>query len=198
MINATMNHLATQLNQYFKNNFQLVEDIVVVSNLMELDGSVAPNANNKLVLVLVNIEKDSMPYQSGSPKRSNDQRQLAYSAPLFLNLYVMMAANFGAGNYAEALKTISNAIGFFQQQAVFDQINSPGLDTRIEKIILDIENLKIPDLNNLWSLLGGKYLPSVFYKVRMISMQSSGVIAQVPVITNPSAEVTRSNETEAS
>ena len=75
----------------------------------------------------------------------------------------MMSANFGAGNYAEALKTISQAISFFQQQAVFDRQNSPGLDSRIEKLILDMENLKIPDLNNLWSLMGGRYLPSAFY-----------------------------------
>jgi hypothetical protein len=95
----------------------------------------------------------------------------------------MMAANFGAGNYAEALKSISQAISFFQQQTSFDLKNSPGLDPRIEKLILDIENLKIPDLNNLWGLLGGRYLPSVFYKVRMITVDSEAIIGQVPVIT---------------
>ncbi|MBC3875302.1 DUF4255 domain-containing protein [Undibacterium flavidum] len=183
MINAAISQLAFQLNQYFKNNFQVLEDVVVVSNLMELDGSLVPNANNKLVLMLVNIEKDTVPYQSNPIRRGNDQRLLQHSAPLFLNLYVMLAANFGGGNYAEALKTISNAIGYFQQQAVFDRHNTPGLDVRIEKLILDIENLKIPDLNNLWSLLGGKYLPSVFYKVRMVTVDNSGVIGQVPVIT---------------
>ena len=54
MIDAALSHLAFQLNQQFKNNFRIIEDVVVVSNLLELDGSVAPGANNKLVLTLVN------------------------------------------------------------------------------------------------------------------------------------------------
>ncbi|GGC76774.1 DUF4255 domain-containing protein [Undibacterium terreum] len=184
MISAALSHLASQLNQQFKNNFQLIEDVVVVSNLVELDGSVAPGANNKLVLTLVNIEKDTMPFRPDPMTRSRDQRQLQYSAPLYLNLYLMMSANFGAGNYAESLKYISHAIGFFQQRPVFDQQNSPGLDARIEKLILDIENLGIPDLNNLWSLLGGRYLPSMFYKLRMITVDAAAITGQLPVVTD--------------
>ena len=183
MINAALSHLAGQLNQQFRNNFQLIEDIAVVSNLFETDGTAAAQANNKLVLTLVNIEKDTLPYRANQITRTQDERQVVQSSPLYLNLYVMMAANFGAGNYAEALKSISQAISFFQQQGSFDHKNSPGLDPRIEKLILDIENLKIPDLNNLWSLLGGRYLPSVFYKVRMITVDSEAIVGQIPVIT---------------
>lgn len=185
MINAAISHLAYQLNQQFKNNFHLLEDVVVVSNLLELDGSVAANTTNKLVLTLVNIEKDSLPYRPNQTPRGINDRQLIHSSPLYLNLYLMMSANFGAANYGEALKTISLAISFFQQQAVFDRNNSPDLDSRIEKLILDMENLKIPDLNNLWSLLGGRYLPSAFYKVRMITVDAGAIIGQVPIITDP-------------
>jgi hypothetical protein len=191
MIQAAISHLAGELNQKFKANFPLIEDVVVVSNLVELDGSVAPTANNKLVLTLVNIEKDSLPYRATPLQRGLDERLLINSAPLYLNLYVMLSANFGAGNYTEALKYISNAVLFFQQQMVFDRHNSPSLDHRIEKLILDIENLKIPDLNNLWSLLGGRYLPSVFYKVRMISLDSAAVIGQAPVISDIRSETMR-------
>jgi len=184
MISAAIGHLASQLNQQFKNNFQLLEDVVVVSNLVELDGSVAPNANNKLVLTLVNIEKDTLPFRPRTDARGRDERLAQYSAPLFVNLYLMMSANFGAGNYTEALKYISHAIAFFQQQPMFDRHNSPGLDERIERLILDIENLPIPDLNNLWSLLGGRYLPSMYYKVRMMAIDTHALTGQVPVITD--------------
>lgn len=184
MISAAIGHLAFQLNQQFKHNFQLIEDVVVVSNLVELDGSVAPSANNKLVLTLVNIEKDTLPFRPQSGVRGRDERLLQSSAPLFVNLYLMMSANFGAANYSEALKYISHAIVFFQQRPMFDQHNSPGLDERIERLALDIENLPIADLNNLWSLLGGRYLPSMYYKVRMIALDAKAVTGQVPVITD--------------
>ena len=191
MISAAIGHLAFQLNQQFKNNFQLIEDVVVVSNLVELDGSVAPNANNKLVLTLANIEKDTLPFRANNLARGRDERLLQTSPPLFVNLYLMMSANFGAGNYTEALKYISQAIGFFQQRPVFDQHNSPGLDKRIDKLVLDIENLAIPDLNNLWSLMGGRYLPSMFYKVRMITVDANAVAGQLPVITDAQPAVGR-------
>lgn len=184
MINAAISHLASQLNQQLKANSPLIEDVVVVSSLVELDGGVTPNANNKLVLTLVNIERDTMPFRPATASRGRDERQLQYGAPLYLNLYLMMSANFGAGNYTEALKYISMAIGFFQQRPVFDQQNSPGLDRRIEKLALDIENLAISDLNNVWSLLGGRYLPSMFYKVRMITMDANAITGQSPLITD--------------
>ena len=40
-------------------------------------------------------------------------------------------------------------------------------------------------MRNLWSLLGGRYLPSMLYKVRMITVDANAVIGQVPIITNP-------------
>jgi hypothetical protein len=184
MISAAIGHLAFQLNQQFKNNFHLIEDVVVVSNLVELDGSAAPNASNKLVLTLANIEKDTLPFRPSTQARGRDQRLLQNSAPLYVNLYLMLSANFGAGNYAEALKYISHAIAFFQQRPMFDQHNSPGLDERIERLVLDIENLGIADQNNLWSMLGGRYLPSMYYKVRMMALDNNALTGQVPVITD--------------
>ncbi len=163
--------------------------MAVVSNLVELDGSVAPGASNKLVLTLVNIEKDTLPFRPASATRGRDERLLQTSAPLFVNLYLMMSANFGAGNYAESLKYISHAIAFFQQRPMFDQLNSPGLDERIERLVLDIENLPVPDLNNLWSLLGGRYLPSMYYKVRMMAIDARAITGQVPVITDQRHDV---------
>lgn len=191
MISAAIGHLAFQLNQQFKNNFQLIEDVVVVSNLVELDGSVAPNANNKLVLTLANIEKDTLPFRPGSGARGRDERLLQTNAPLFVNLYLMMSANFGAGNYAEALKYISHAVAFFQQRPMFDQHNSPGLDERIERLLLDIVNLPIADQNNVWSMLGGRYLPSMYYKVRMMAIDGNALTGQVPVITDQRHSVGR-------
>lgn len=190
MINSTLTHLAAQLNQYFKANYQLHEDIAVVSNLIELDGNLVSQANNKLVLTLTNIEKDTLPQRSGPPQRGADDRIMLTSNPLYLNLYVMLSANFGTGNYTEALKYISNAITFFQHHAVSDRQNSPDLDPRIEKLILDIENLKIHDLNNLWSMLGGKYLPSVYYRVRMLAIPTSPS-GQAAGISQPASQTTR-------
>jgi hypothetical protein len=180
MIHLAIRHLAQQLNQFLRRTHGLNEDIVLVSNLVNQDGAVAPDASNKLVMFLANIEKDSMPIRLAEPRPG--PRVAVSSPPLYLNLYVMVAANFTGNNYPEALKFISSAIGFFQRQAVFDHQNSPDLDPRIDKLILDVENLKIQDLSNLWGLVSGKYLPSILYRVRLIPFDTDDVVQQVPII----------------
>ena len=189
MIQAAINHLATQLNAYLKRTNNLSEDIVVVSGLIENDGSAAPHTNNKLILLLTNIEKDSLPQSNASRATGFDGRALVGSRSVYLNLYVMLAANFSGSNYAEALKFISKAIAFFQMQPVFDKHSTPDLDSRIDKLVLDIENLNIQDLSNLWGLLGGKYLPSVYYRVRMVAINADNVVAQLPLATRPQTDV---------
>ena len=184
MINSAISHLASQLNQFLKRSFELNEDVVVVSNILEQDGSVSPNVNNKVVIMLTNIEKDTVPYRqnmnAGMGGGADHGRSGVSQRPVYLNLYLIFVANFSGNNYSEALKFISKTIGFFQRQPVFDQQSTPGLDPRIEKLILDIENLSIQDLSNLWGLLSGKYLPSILYKVRMVSFDAEDIVGQVP------------------
>lgn len=182
MISLAIRHLVTQLNQFLKRSLELSEDVVVLSNLLEQNGDAAPHVKNKIVIFLTNIERDVSP--SRTPMRSNlGSRIVESSPPLYLNLYVMVVANFTGNHYAEGLKFISSAISYFQKQPVFDHQNSPDLDPRIEKLILDIENLKIQDLSNIWGQLNGKYLPSILYKVRMLSLDNEDVVSQIPVVT---------------
>jgi len=183
MVDSALNHITAQLNQFLKNRFDLGEDVVVLSNLLEQDGNVGPHVNNKLVLFLVNIEKDAVPGRVNYGASMASSRVVEGYPPIFLNLYVMVAAHFN--KYSESLKFISNAISFFQRRPVFDHQNSPDLDPRIDRLVLDIENLDIKDLSTLWGVLSGKYLPSILYKVRMVTFDSGDIKSQVPTFKEP-------------
>lgn len=187
MINAAVSHLVVQLNQFLKQTYALTEDIVLMSGLVDAEGHAAPNTNNKLVVFLTHLEKDTVPYRQQAPGEAGASRAVISNPPLYLNLYVMIAANFTGANYSEALKLISGAIAYFQRHPVFDHQLSPSLDARIEKLMLDIENLKIHELSNIWTLLGGKYLPSVLYKVRMVAFDAEDIVARVPTVRLPAS-----------
>ncbi len=189
MIHVAINVIADQLNQYLRRSFDLQEDIVVTSNLVELDGTVAPQINNKIVFCLVNVEKDTASRQSPRAETDVGERRVQNVQPLYLNLYLMVAAHFAGNNYAEALKFLSTAIDFFQRRPVFDHSTTPNLDRRIERLTLDMENLQFRELSNLWTVIGGKYLPSVLYKIRMIVIDSDDVIAQTPTLREPPSGV---------
>jgi len=185
MIDAAINHIATELNQQLKRVFGLNEDVVVVSNILEQDGTVATHVNNKIVVSLVNIEKDSVPFRQQNVASIGATRNVVTSPPIYFNIYLMFASYFSGNNYQEGLKFISSTISYFQAQDVFDQQNSPGLNRNINKLILDVENLNMTDLSNLWGILSGKYLPSVLYKVRMVTYDSSAVKKQTPSVSRP-------------
>jgi hypothetical protein len=189
MIAAAVSGIATQLNQSLRRTFKVGEDLVVVSNLTEPDGNLVAQVPNKLALFLVNIEKDTLPYRPSSLSHAGLGRAGLSQAPVHLNLMLMFAATFSGSNYPEALKFISHTIGFFQSRPVFDPQNTPELDPRIDKLMLDIENLSISDLSNLWGVLGGKYMPSVLYRMRMIAIDSGQLSGQAPYVAQPQAGV---------
>ncbi len=186
MIESAMTLVSGQLNQYLQRTFDLTEDIVVVSNILEQDGSLPSHVDNKLAMFLVNIAKDEFPHRRvPNGAMAGDSQAVINYAPVYLNLYVMFAGNFSGSNYTESLKFISSAIDYFQRRPVFDHGNAPELDPRIEKLVLDIENLPITDLANLWGILSGRYMPSILYKMRMVAYDSADIVTQVQTTQEP-------------
>jgi len=185
MIHIAIAHIANHLNQYLKRTFDLNEDIVVTSNIVEQDGTVVSHINNKLVMCLINVEKDTMALRQLMNGNSGGQRIATGPPPLYFNLYLMVIGHFSSNNYSEALKFLSNSISFFQRSPVFDHASTPDLDKRIDRLVLDIENLNFQDLSNVWGVLGGRYLPSVLYKVRMVVFDAGDVRGQTATVQEP-------------
>lgn len=184
MIDLALGAIAAQLNQALRRGFALREDLVVLANLHEQDGSVALQVDNRIVVSLVNIERDAVAQRDPRPAGSG-LRGVLSPGPVFLNLYVLFAAHFGAANYAEALKMIAGTIGHFQARPVLDHQNTPELDPRIDRLALDIANLSITELSQLWSILSGKYLPSVLYRVRLVAVDQQAASGQSRPIVEP-------------
>lgn len=190
MIDSAISHIASQLNQSLKRSFDLHEDIVVVSNILEQDGSVVADVNNKIVISLVNLEKESTPLRQSSAVSAIQNRVVVNSPPLYFNIYLLVSACFSGSNYPEALKFISSTISYFQGQPSFDHQSTPDLDRRINKLVLDIENMSFQELSNLWGMVSGRYLPSILYKVRMVTFDSGSVKEQVSRLREPATSLT--------
>lgn len=185
MIAAAIICVRDELNQAMKRRFPSTEDVVVVSNLFEPDGTPVVHAADKLCMFLVNTEREATPQRSLNRVSGMSGTTGMYQPPVFLNLMVMFAANFSGVKYPEALKFISAATGFFQGRPVFDHSNTPGLERGIDRLSFEMENLSIADLGNLWGVLGGRYVPSVLMRARMVVIDSSQLAQQIPPVTRP-------------
>lgn len=164
MIQEALSCLVDEINGYFRSRLKINEDKVVLSGIMNADGTSAIRGENKVLVTLVNIEKDSVTQNSPVPHTS---------LPLNINLYILFSACFAAANYPEALRFLSFVMGYLQQKNVFNRANTPQLDGGIEKLVFEMENLTIERMNNVWGALGAKYMPSVIYKMRMLTIDGS-------------------------
>ena len=185
MIDLVVNHLAGRLNQALRRTLRVTEDLAVASPLHELDGSIATQAVNRLVVFLVNIEREAAAYSPAARPASTAARIPVIAPPLHLNLLVMFAANFGTANYQEALKLTAFTAAYFQSHVMLDHHSDPELDQRIERLSIEMEALGIHDLTNLWGVLGGRYVPSILYRVRMVSVGGEQLLEQQDRIAQP-------------
>jgi hypothetical protein len=188
MIDKAMSFIVGEINNLLSTRFQSNENIAVLSSVANPDGTLPPGIDNKVVLSLINVEREASINGSSWPMRQLQEGYGRVSPPLGLNLLVLVTASF-SGNYAESLKVLSNVMGFFQSKPSFTAQNSAAFPSSMEKLSLELVNLSIHEVNNVWSILGAKYMPSIVYKVRMLVVQENWIAERVAPVTAPSATV---------
>lgn len=143
-----------------------------IGNVAEsISGSGTTNNEPDIMISLINIEENRISRDPKNYIQSGSQIQLKNPA-VHLNLTLLFTALTSVRGYEFALKNLQDVILFFQGKYVFDQLNTPDMDKGIEKLILEMMSLNTEQLNHIWSILGGKYHPSVIYRVKMITIDS--------------------------
>ncbi len=127
---------------------------------------------------IINIEEERT-FKSQVPDYNYMNGQHVVLEPeLKLNLHVLFAANFT--DYQKALKRISLVLTFFQTHHLFVPEQYPALDRRIGKLSAELQSLTYEQLNQVWAFIGGKQLPSVIYKIRLVTLQDKTIKAIQP------------------
>src|SRR6185437_5164093 len=188
MIHDALDFLRSRLNEYLNlkldptgnglGNF--VQLANVAWNDSESQSTSTDGSNFNAFITLVNVEEDRISRPQENTARNNNGT--VYKNPkMYLNLYLLFAVNLSS--YYESLKRLSYIIQFFQYQNVFTSLSTPDLPVGVEKLILDLDTLSFQDLNNLWGIMGSKYLPSVLYKVRLVTISEEFVMGQGGLIS---------------
>jgi len=182
MLDRTLGFLLSQVNEYLAVRYPSKEPHVVLSGLSTLEGTAPPDIVNRVVMSLVNIEREGAVGSSVEPVRTQSGGFVRTPPPLNLNLYILVSASFGS-NYVEALKLLSAVLGYFQGKPVFTPQNAASFPRGLDRLTIEIVNLNMQEVNNLWGNFGAKYLPSVLYKARMLTLQEGWVVEQMPAVS---------------
>jgi len=188
MIDKTLTFLLGELNVFLDTVYPASEPHAVLSALIQQDGTAPPKIENRIVLTVVNIERETAAFSAGPGPRSASGSALRVNPPLNLNIYLLLSASF-TGDYVESLRLLSKSLGFFQSKQVFSPQDSPAFPSGLERLTIEMVNLDIQDLQNLWATTGAKYLPSAFYKARMLTIDDAWVTEQLPAITGTDQRV---------
>lgn len=188
MIAEALNVIVELINTYISPSS--TDDPLVLTNISKYnDGNeFSGDLNDKLILSIVNIEEDRV---AKSPENFIKENSLVrYKNPAVpINLTVLFAATHT--NYDQAIMLIERVIRFFQIKTVFTPDNTPEIhdanevnDIAIEKILFEWMNLNLEQVHQLWTTLGGHYMPSVIYKVRMFMIDEHIVQKEALPIKN--------------
>jgi hypothetical protein len=143
-----------------------------LGNISEIINDINTNAVNADVIIsLINIEENRISRDPNNYIRK-DSGIIMKNPAVHLYLTLLFTSVRRAGAYGLSLQDLQNVIGFFQKKYVFDHSNTPALNANIEKLILDMVSLNLQQLHEIWSVLGGRYFPSVAYRMRMVTIDS--------------------------
>ena len=161
MIDFALIKLRNELQAYLTPTRPVTLDNVA---LMESADKVTALGDH-VIITLVNIEEESS-LKNGLNYRRTPIGGIEYeNRPIFLNLYLLFTANFPR-NYDVSLMLLSKIIQFFQGHNSFI-VNS---DEGESQLTLDLYTMTFEQINHLWGSLGGKQIPFVMYKARLVQI----------------------------
>ncbi len=182
MIGQTLAFLTDELNAALARRFGTPGDLVLLGPVTAATGKPPQGTENRIILSLVNVEREPIARNTAQHTREIDGARIQAPPPLNINLLVMAAANF-EGNYTDGLNVLSATLGHFQANPLYTAARNPALPKGLNRLSVEWKEANVETINNLWMVLGGRYLPSVLYLARMIVVDDALLGAEIPPIT---------------
>lgn len=165
MIQTVLTHIKEAVSRSLSMELGHKDDRVVLSNLVNPDGSLPENLDTKIVCFLVHIDEDTS-FKSSFTRPQKNSDSLDDMQPLInYNLHLMFCANFTGEAYSEGLTYLSSVVQFFENHKIM-RPEAPDHPLYTTKLQIEKLHLDYSQISQLWSAIGSALMPSVLYKVR--------------------------------
>lgn len=181
MIGEALNLITQELNLFLgrKEPTYRNANTAILSDLVNQAGELIITTDeneprDNLIVTLIHVEEETIGKSQLPYIRNLDQSITIVNPEIKLNLYVLFSAFSNmqeSERYQNCLRLIDYVIRFFQSKSVFNHQNTPNLSQDIEKLILELTSITFEQQNYLWGTLGAKYMPSVLYKLRLLTIR---------------------------
>ncbi|OUL30894.1 hypothetical protein BV378_03230 [Nostoc sp. RF31YmG] len=161
--------------------------VVLIDNIgmAEELGGANNQLNGHVVMSLVNLQEEAT-LKNASHYRLINGRTIYQNPPVNLNLFILFSSLHN--QYETALRLLSRVLEFFQSQQEISFTSTPGNGgiSRNVRVIPDLYSLSFEQLNQLWGSLGGKQVPFVMYRARLVTIEAQKRQAESEVISGVS------------
>lgn len=192
MIFDAMKLIQAALQQYILEVEQSAnQDIVILDNiaLAEDLGGNREDLNERVVMSLVNLQEEGT-LKNESYHRLENGRTVYRNPPTQLNLFILFSvfhrgSSVNPEKYGDSLKRLSRVIEFFQWKKELSFTTTPGPNniSHDVQIFPDLYSLTFEQVNYLWGSLGGKQVPFVLYRFRIVALEAEKRLAESEPIT---------------
>jgi hypothetical protein len=185
MIHLAVAQAIDELNAYLNlRSPGLTQERVVAGSLFDLAGVPNAKTRDRVVASVVNVEEDRVYHSLDTYRTRADGMNERVKPKVRVNVYLLFVGNLD--KYDEALKAISNVIGFFQNRNVFVVSGNGAEDS--SRVVFELYSLTFEQQNHLWASLGAKYMPSIIYKAGIVDIRDTQVEAEVPPVEEIATE----------
>ncbi len=198
MLRTALEFIRKELDAYIADREQddpgnyTAGDIVDLLSITKPDGAINIDDKSHITMMVTGVEEERREGKRPKYVPTDDKQYLRLNPPIDINVYILFVAQ--SKHYETALRDLSGVIGFFQANSVFDPQKFPGLnagvakpDTKpwqlIERLSFHLHNLTFEQQNNMWGMVGSKYIPNVVYKMSLLTIFETRGKQKVPSIT---------------
>ncbi len=189
MLFSVIDFLRQELNTFIIQKKGAESVYVVFSNLNNiLDNPQA--ADNRLVASISHIEEEKGLKSPDNHTRSN--QEIIYRQPaVWINVTILFSFFTRSAENYNGIDLLVNVMQYFQSRPVLSQSRAllpANFPAGIETIRTEMVTPSWEQANNLWSLFGGKYQPSVVYRFRSLMIDNHDSEPGGPPIMNTEIE----------
>lgn len=177
MIKESLTFVVNLLDQYLQNSSSSGEP---VAKLTSVDTN--EEANKGVSVSLISIEEDRVNPPQGR-RGSQSEHVNLYIEPIKLNLFILISASFS--DYGKALEKLDEVIKFFLLNSAISSEQQPEMPEPLKLLRFEMVSTSLDQSKDIWSFLGGKYIPSVVYRIRGVYIDPD-VIRETAASTKPS------------
>lgn len=188
IIEQSLRFIKEELSNFLINDLGDSGVDIELGNIALFETENSSNVDEKLIITLVNLEEESTLKNSRNYQKTINGGINYVSPAVFLNLYLLFCCNYNL--YDTALKRLGDIILFFQQRSRFDINSATSLvnenlfsEQNYEfRLTFELYTLTFEQINHLWGSLGGRQIPSIMYKARLIRIDDTRARRVIPPI----------------